>query len=165
MKTNKILFLIAGILNSIIGGIATLLVLLIFMLSNFIREMFSTSYEIVEKYIEAIVAEDPSQKHLLSLSETEAIDYVLDSVYMLFGVILAIGLIVLVFGIINLLLSRRHNNIIVRKKYLGTVLVVLSWLLMPINIINILTTIAVYLKSKDNNSHLSLYSAKDESMS
>ena len=162
MKTKRILFLIAGIFNTIVGGGITFLGLLMLLLKRVFRTMLEESYEIVQNYINAMVAEDESYAYLTEYSKPEAIDYVMGIVNIFCIVVVLFGIINLACGILNLLLGKRDCTILNTKKYLGVLLVVFSWLLMPLNAFNILTTIAICIKKKDNkNIPSKLYSVSD----
>ncbi|MGN0961853.1 MAG: hypothetical protein ACI4PF_06635 [Christensenellales bacterium] len=161
MKTKKILFLIAGIFNTLLGGMGAFIGVIGLLFNKMLRGMFEASYELVESYIKVIAEQDESYNYLLTASKSEAIDFVMKMVLIVCAVFLIIGLIYIMFGVFNLILSKRNNTALSHKKYLGTLLVVFSWLLMFLNIANILTTIAVYLKPKNTGTQ-KLYTASGE---
>lgn len=161
MKAKKILFLVAGIFNAIIGGIGVFMGLLMLVFNGLINKMFDSTYEIVEQFVESLAKGDAEYEYLLSNSKSENIDFVMKAVTIVSVLFLIIGLIYIAFGVFNIIFAKNHIIITKNKKYLGTLLVVFSWLLMWFNLANILTTIAVYLKSKDKTEKYNLYSVKN----
>lgn len=160
MKAKKILFLIAGVFNCILGGLGVLIGGFGFLFSGIIRNTFESSTELIEEYINSLVKADESLSYLKDYSTAEAIDYVIKLVLIVCAVLLVLGLIYVAFGVFNLIFSKNYAIIMSRKKYLGVLLVVFSWLLLWFNIANILTTVAICLKYK-NNTNTKLYSARD----
>ena len=162
MKTKRVLFLISGVFNTILGGISAFIGLLILMCNSVLKETFNTSYNMVESYIKALAEQDASYEYLLDVSKSEAIDFMMTLLIGVSIIFVLVGAVYITFGVLNLLLSKRDSTILKRKKHLGTVLVVFSWLIMWFNVFNILTTVAVYLKSKeDKNIPTKLYSVSD----
>lgn len=163
MKAKKILFLIAGIINSVLGGLGVFIGGLGLLLSGAFESMLEQSYELVESYLEALASSEEEFACLAELSKAEAIEYVSKIVTIVCLVLLLLGLLYVTFGVLNLLLCKRDNNILTRKKYLGVLLVVFSWLLMWFNVANILTTVAVCLRPKnDPKTPTKLYSVTNE---
>lgn len=162
MKTKRVFLIIAGIVNTAVGGIITFFGLLMVLFKRVLRTMLEESYEIVQNYINAMVAEDESYAYLQDYSKTEAINYVMGVINIVCLIFILFGIINLVFGIFNLLLSKRDSVVLKSKKYMGVLLIVFSWLLMPLNAFNILTTIAICIKLKeDKNTPTKLYSVLD----
>lgn len=161
MKAKKYLFLTAGILNTILGGFGAILGSLMGLCNSLIRQMFDSSFEIVESFIQDLASADADYEYLLTADRTETLDFVMKSVTIITIVFIVLGLLYVLFGIFNILLSKRFAYVLKSKKYLGILLVVASWLLLWFNIMNILTTIAVFLKPKKQEKEYKLYSAQD----
>lgn len=160
MKKNRILSLIAGLFNIILGSLGTIFGFFMVLLGKLIRQMFESSYEIVEEYINTLVASDPSYEYLLDMNKDESIDFMMKSVKIIAVVFIVLGLLYLLFGILNVLVSKRfaRNSDISRGKKIW--LTIGSWLLLWFNVANILTTLALFLKPK-NMTEYKLYSNKD----
>ena len=137
MKAKKILFLLAGIINTLIGGFCAFIGVIAVLFKGLMREMLETSYDIVQNYIKALAEQDASYEYLLNSSKSENIDFVMKTIMTVGVVFLIIGLVYITFGVLNLLLSKQHNNILNIKKYLGVLLIVFSWILMLFNVANI----------------------------
>ena len=151
MKAKKILFLLAGIANCVMGGFGVLLGGLVLILNRVLRLSFEASFDFVENYIKELVSQDSEYEYLLDVSKEEAIDFVIKSCNMLAVAMFLLGAVVVVFGIINLLLSsQKHYAKFKQKKIWKVLLITSSWVIMCINVVNILTTIACCLKDKDD---------------
>lgn len=161
MKAKKYLFLIAGILNTVLGGLGVVFGLLMGLFNSLIRQMFDSAYELVERFIQDLASVDADYEYLLTADKAETLDFVMKSVTIITIVFIVLGLLYVLFGVFNILLSKRFEYVLKSKKYLGILLVVASWLLLWFNIMNILTTIAVFLKPKTQEKGYKLYSAQD----
>lgn len=160
MKTNRILLLIAGVFNIIIGGLGCLLGLSMLLLNKFIRQMFEASFEIVEQFIDTLIASDSSYEYLRDLDNAESLDFVMKSVKIIAVVFLLLGLLYVLFGIINLVVSKKFASGVGIAKGKKVALTIFSWLLLWFNIANILTTIALFLRPKQKAEY-TLYSSKN----
>jgi hypothetical protein len=161
MKSRNILYIIAGVFNCIVGSLAILFGLFILLLGKIIRQMFESSMDLVHGITKALAEEDPAKYgDLTSLTDTEAVAYVMKFVYIICAISIIIGAIWITLGIINILLKNRHDKVFSSKKYLRHIFVVACWLLMGLNVANILTTIAVYKKIDTKNTQ-KLYSVKN----
>lgn len=160
MKSKRILSLIGGLFNTILGGLGALLGIFIFMLGSLVRQVFEESYELVEQVIESLIEADASYEYLRDLDQAESIDFVMKSVKIMAVVLLLLGVLYLLFGILNLIISKKYSYGEELSKGKKITLVVCSWLLLWFNVANILTTIAVFLKPK-KTSEYKLYSSKE----
>ena len=150
MKAKKVLFVLAGIFNCVIGGIGALLGMLIFVLNRMLKVTFESSFEMVEQYVKDLASQDSSYEYLLTANKTEVINFLIRTINIVGVVLLIIGLIVVVFGVVNLLLSSpKYYSRFRQKKIWKVLLITSSWLIMLFNVANILTTIAVCLKDKE----------------
>lgn len=153
MKINKIMFVIAGIINSIIGGIVFLLSFTILLMKSVVRTLLTTG-NACEVLVEEIVAGDESYKFLQSYTQDQVIDYVWGMVAKFMVVVLLIAIVIIAFAIINFIFSKKCNGALGRNKKIGTTLVVFSWVLMTLNIANIFTTLGVYLKPRKKQENI-----------
>ena len=158
MKTRKILYIIAGVFNCIVGAVSVVFSLLVLLLSRLVKKMFESSEGLVDNFINEM-AEIEEYAHLKDLSSAEAVDYVMKIVYVLCIVFLIIGAIWITFGVLNLLLNSRHERVFSSKRALKHWFVAGSWLLLGLNVANILTTVAVYKKDKNVITEHKLYTA------
>lgn len=161
MKTNRILLLIAGVFNVIIGGLGGVLGLSMLLLNKLIRQMFEASFEMVEQFIDTLIASDPSYEYLRDLDNAESLDFMMKSVKIIAVVFLLLGLLYVLFGIINLVVSKKFASGLGIAKGKKVTLTIFSWLLLWFNMANILTTIALFLKPKKQKAEYTLYSSKN----
>lgn len=145
MKAKKILFLIAGILKIVVSSVILLFSILFLCLGQIFRTVLKTSYSLVEQVVKELVATDAQYAYLESYTQDEAIEFVMKYVNIIAIMAILVGLVWLALGIINVLLYKRPQRL---TKKLGIVFVIFTWLLTFINISNILTTIAVFLREK-----------------
>lgn len=148
MKSRKILYLIAGIFNCIVGGIGILFGLLVLLLSSFVRKMFESSTDLVSEFVTELASADSNYAYLQDLSNAEVVSFIMKIVYVTCAILLVICAIWITLGVFNILLKNRHDKVFESKRYLRHIFIVGSWLLMGLNPANILTTIAVYKKNK-----------------
>ena len=161
MKVKKILYVSSGIITSVVAGMGLFLGLIMLLFNKLIEEMFSSSYEIVEEFIEELSSEDASFAYLKDFSQAEAIDFVMNIVLIMSLIIIVIALIWLTFGILNFLLGNRGEGVFLSKPALRHVFVALAWIFMIVNPANILTTIAVYKKDKTDTQEKLYVSEKE----
>lgn len=145
MKAKKILYLIAGILKIAASSVVLLFGILFLLLGQLFRSVLKASYSIVEQTIKELIATDASYSYLESYTQEQAIEFIMKYVNIMAIFAILIGLIWLAFGIINVLLFKRPQNLTKKK---GIWLLIGTWILTFINISNILTTIAIFLKEK-----------------
>ena len=157
MKAKKILFVIAGVFNTVVGGVALLFGLLVLALGSLVKQMFESSKDLINEFVTQLAAEDSSYAYLTEATESEVIGFVMKIVYIMSAIAIIIGAIWIMFGVFNILLKNRHTTLFETKKYLKHLFVVGSWFFMGLNPANILTTIAVY--KKNNTTPQKLYTA------
>lgn len=145
MKAKKILFLFAGLLKVLVSALFILIGLLILLLGSLVKSMFKQSYELVESFLNELVTADASYSYVLEYTQDQAVDFVMGFVNIFTLVMLIWGFIWLTFAIINFVLSKRGES---PSKGKSIALTIFTWLLTFINISNILTTIALFLKEK-----------------
>lgn len=162
MSARKILFLIAGLIDTIAGALIGLLSLIVLVAKNLIKQMFETSFDLVKEFIESMASADPKYEYLRSLSNTEAVNYIMDIVTGLALFAFVAALLFILFGVLNLVLVKKCDILISTKKSAGVLLIVFSWLLLTLNIANIFSTIAVVLCFKNKNTSPPLYSVENK---
>ena len=144
------MFVIAGVINSIIGGISLLLSILIFALKGVVETILTTG-DTCQQLVDELIAGDSNYEYLSSYTQEQVVDFVWGLVTQMLLFVILIALVVIMFAVFNFIFSKKHNEFLKNKKTLGTVLVVFSWVFMAFNIANIFTTLGVYLRVKDNN--------------
>jgi len=162
MKLRKLLYLLSGIFNCVIGGLGCFFGLMVFLISKTFKELLLSSKEVVEEFVQSIASVDSDMEYLLEYSHEDVVSLMMGILYVFAIILILLGVIYIVFGIFNLLLRQRHYTLFARKKSLKILFVVGSWLLMWFNIANITTTIAVFMKQKDNeNEQQPLYTISE----
>ena len=165
-NNRKALYLFAGLCNTIIGACGVLLSIVLMLLGNIVKGVIVDSDEFVKEFVNMLVEEDAATYgYLLESSNAEVAGLVMEYFYLIVVLMLVIAIVLVAFGIINLMLRSRHGEIFGRLPWLRHIFVAVTWLFMMFNPINIVTTIAVYIGKKDNgNTSVSnkLYSANDE---
>lgn len=148
MKARKILYFFAGLINVILGGCGTLLGLLVFLFGGTLRATFNSTKEIVVEFVEELAGADSKYDYLRDYSHEEVVDFIMRLAKITGIVLILLGLIFIMFGVFNFLLKKRHDSVLGGRKYLKIIFVVSSWILLILNVANILTTVAVFLKDK-----------------
>lgn len=162
MNKRKLLYTIAGIFNCVIGGIGAFFGLMILFISKVAKNMFSSSTEIIDEFVNSLARESSKYEYLLNSSNEEIISFIMKIVYLFSLFLLICGIIWIVFGVFNLKLSSRHYSFWNKHPRLKLWFVIGTWVLMLFNVANILTTIAVYLKDKENPEiNQPLYNSED----
>ena len=159
MKTRKVLYVLSGVFNCVIGGLGCFLGLMFFAISKLIKNMFTESSSLVDGFITELASTNAEYEYLLDASRDEMVAFMMKVVYILGAVLIVLGLIWIAFGVFNCLLSTRHQLVFGRRPVLRFVFVIASWLLLTFNIANITTTVAVFLKDKDGVATQSLYTS------
>ncbi|MBQ7351750.1 MAG: hypothetical protein IJW59_02640 [Clostridia bacterium] len=161
MRAKKILFFIAGLVEAIIGALGILFGGLMLALKGLLKTAFNASYESVQEIINEIGKEEKFS-YLLTASKEECINFIIKYVQLFGFIFLVMGLIWAMFAVFNFLLtSVTKYNAFKDKKWLKIMFVIGIWVLMPMNVANILTTIAVFLKEKQGKQE-KLYSALEQ---
>lgn len=156
MKTNRALFIISAIIRLVISSMGIFLFSMVFVLQDVLTEAMLENMEPVNEFIQTLVSADPQiYGYLLNYSAQQCVDYMMGFAKALFGVLLVIAIVWFVFGIINLLLSKKCKYEIEISLGKKIVIAILSWILSGGFLCNVLTTIALFLKRKDNVSRLS----------
>ena len=143
----KVLFLIAGLLKVIVGGFAFLMAALIVLLRGLFRTILNTDQTIVNQMIDGMAEASSEYAYLQAYSHTEKVDYVL-GVTTRFG--LVVGLIAAIWIVVAILLFihfKRINREDTRTKR-SIIYTVISWVISPLAISTILTTIATCLRRR-----------------
>lgn len=122
-------------------------------MKSVVRTLLTTG-NACEVLVEEMVAGDESYKFLQSYTQEQVIDFVWGMVAKLMLVALVIALVVIVFAVLNFILSKKCEAALGKNKKLGTILVVFSWVLMTLNIANIFTTLGVYLKPRKKQENI-----------
>ena len=161
MKTRKVLYILSGVFNCVVGGLGCFLGFMFFAISKLIKNMFSETMGTVEGFITELAATSKDYEYLLELSEEEMVGFVMKVVYIMSAVLIILGLIWITFGVFNCLLSSRHQLVFGKRPVLKVIFVVASWLLLTFNIANITTTVAVFLKNKNGESVQQLYTSEN----
>lgn len=162
MKTRKVLYVLSGIFNCVIGGIGCFFGIMFFALSKIIKNMFKENNTLVDGFITGLASTSPDYEYLLDASREEMVGVVMKTVFILSAVLLILGLIWIAFGVFNCLLSSRHQLVFGKRPVLKVMFVVASWLLLTLNIANILTTIAVFIRNKKGEELQQLYTSEKD---
>lgn len=161
----KVLYLISGIFNSVVCGIIAGLGVIVLLMSGVIKKVFLEDKTIVDDYINQVVEQNSSYSYLLEYTQEQQVDYIMKSVYIMVILMFVIAVIYVLFAIINFKLRNGHDVCFGAKPWLRHVLVACSWGLMWLNVANITTTIAVYLKVKDDDVSDKLYTVTEDTRS
>ena len=159
MKARKILYVCSGVFNCVIGGLGFLLGLLFLLLNKFAKQMFSGSGDFINSFVRELVAVNSKYEYLIDSSKDEIVSFIMRIVFILSVVFIVLGLIWIAFGVFNCILFKRHDLVFGRRPVLKILFVVASWILLTLNVANITTTIAVFLKDKNNQNTQPLYSS------
>lgn len=162
MKARKVLYILSGVFNCVVGGLGCFLGLMFFAISKLIKNMFTETSSIVDGFITELAASSKDYEYLLELSREEMVGFMMKVVYIMSAILIVLGLIWIAFGVFNCLLSSRHQLVFGKRPILRIVFVVASWLLLTFNIANITTTVAVFLKDKNGNSSQPLYTSEND---
>ena len=159
MKARKILYVCSGVFNCVIGGIGCLLGLLFLLLYGIIKKMFVNSTDLLDGLVKDLIALSNEYEYLQNSSTDDVVALVMKIVCIVALVLIALGLIWIAFGVFNCILFKRHDLVFGRRSVLKILFVVASWILLTLNVANITTTIAVFLKDKNNQNTQPLYSS------
>lgn len=143
----KILYLLSGLFKVIVGGIIFLICALIVLLRGLLRTVFNTDQSIVDEMVRGMVESSQEYAFLQSYTYTEKVDYIL-GVTTNFG--LVVGLIAAIWIAVAVLLfihCKRISRDDVRKKH-SIIYTVISWVVSPLALSTILTTIATCLRRR-----------------
>lgn len=161
MKARKILYICSGVFNCVVGGIGCLLGLLFFALTKVIKNMFSNSTDLIEEFVKELAATSTDYEYLLDASKDEIVSFIMRIVLIISIVLIVLGLVWITFGVFNCLLSGRHVRVFGKRPVLKVLFIIASWLLLTFNIANITTTIATFLKDKNDNNSQTLYTREN----
>ncbi len=143
----KVLYLLSGLLKVIVAGFVFLIAALIVLLRGLFRTILNTDQTIVNQMIDGMAEASSEYAYLQAYTHTEKVDYVL-GVTTRFG--LVIGLIAAIWIAVAVLLFI-HCKRISRddtRKTRSIVYTVISWVVSPLAISTILTTIATCLRRR-----------------
>lgn len=147
----KVLYLLAGLLKVIIGALAFLICAMMVLLRGLLRTILSAEHSVVDQMVGGLAESSAEYAFLESYSYNQKIDYILDTTTN-FG--LVVGLIAAIWVIVAILLFIHCKKISkgdVRKKQ-SIIYTVISWVISPLAISTILTTIATALRRRKNSS-------------
>lgn len=147
-KAKKTLYLLAGLFKVVVSGLGLLFLLLSLALKGTIIKLMEEGD--LRTMIENIAKEDDSYSYLLgqtAFEQREFLSSILNKVLLLFLIIAVIWLII---GILNLIISKKlgHGS---KCTILAIVVTVIGWMLIFPVVSNMLTTVAVCLRSKTKN--------------
>lgn len=162
MKTRRRLYLVAGVCNCIIGGLGLLFGLLLLVLGTTIKTMFEKSTDLVSNFAKELSQADPEYAHLADASQEEILDFIFSVVNGFKAVVVIMSLIFILFGVFNLLLRNAHDRVFEGRLWLKIIFVLVSWVVLILNIFNIATTIAVFMKHPDFKKKDQLYVSSQE---
>ena len=148
MKSRVILFKTSGILKIVLAGAIFLLFLLVLLLSGVLKNFYLDNYTLVEELVAETVQNDPSQAFLQTMENAEVVDYIMKPVMQLALFFVFYGLIGVGFGVLNLVFTRKYDNLIGDRTSKKVWFVVMQFIFAVGIITNILSTVAVFLKDK-----------------
>ena len=148
MKSRVILFKTSGILKIVLAGAIFLLFLLVLLLSGVLKNFYLDNYTLVEEMVAETVQNDPSQAFLQTMENAEVVDYIMKPVIQLALFLVFYGLIGIGFGVLNLVFTRKYDDLIGDKTSKKVWFVVMQFLFAVGIITNILSTVAVFVKDK-----------------
>lgn len=161
MKARRILYVCSGVFNCVVGGIGCFLGLMFFAISKLIKNMFSNSTDLVDGFISELANTSQDYEFLLNASSEEVLSFIMKWVYIISAILIILGLIWIAFGVFNCLLSTRHYLFFGKHPVMKVLFVIGSWLLLTLNIANITTTIAVFMKDKNVVEMQKLYTSEN----
>lgn len=145
----KTLYIISGIIKVVAGGFSFLVCALMVLLRGVLKTSFDANPESVQEMISSLVESSEDYAYLLDYTHDEAVGFVL-KVSTIFGVVMAlVAIIWIVIAIFQFVNSKKIDKFEYRKKQF-VILTVLSWIVSPLFISTILTTIATCLRKKKN---------------
>ena len=143
----KVLYLLSGLLKVIVGGFVFLIAALIVLLKGLFRTVLNTDQTIVTQMIDGMAEASSDYAYLQAYTHTEKVDYVL-GVTTRFGLVVAliaaIWIVLAVLLFIHCKRISRDDN----KKNLSIIYTITSWVISPLAISTILTTIATCLRRR-----------------
>ena len=151
MKVNRILFILSGVIRSVVAGFSALITLLMLGLRGVIKEMLATTYEIVDNLVKELSSTDASYAYLLENTNEQNVEFVL-SIVDKFCVIVLIWIAVMVaLAVFNFLYARKCKIERPLVDWKSITMVVVSWLCPFSWVSATLTTIGVFYKKKRKN--------------
>ena len=155
MKVKSVLFLISSILRIAVASIGIFLSSMMFVVQGVVTEVLLESSDIVTDFISSLISADPvGFAYLKDYTFEQSIEYMMNIMKIIFGIILVISVIWLVFGVINIMLSKKSKYGLEISKSRKIIFVILSWLFSGGFVSNVITTIALFLRGKDTNTKL-----------
>ena len=152
MKAKKILYLLAGILKSIVGALGVLFGVIILLIGKLARQVFEASGEMLEEMFNELASIDEKYQYLVDAEVSVQLDFVMKICNIFAIIILMMGLIYITLSVINFIFAKKTGLISGEKKK-SIWLCICSWVFSFLNISTILTTIAAALgKKKDKSS-------------
>ncbi len=143
----KTLYIISGIIKTIVGGFSFLVCALMVLLRGVLKASFDANPESVQEMISSLIESSESYEYLSSYTHDEAVQFILNTAT-IFGVVMGIVAIIwIVIAIFQFINSKKIDKYEFRKKHF-IILTVISWIVSPLFISTILTTIATCLKRK-----------------
>lgn len=145
----KTLYILSGIIKTIVGGFTLLVCALIVLLRGLLKSSFDANPESVQEMISSLVESSEDYAYLSSYTHDEAVKFILDTAT-IFGVVMGIlAIIWIVIAIFQFVNSKKIDKFEYRKKQF-IILTVASWVVSPLFISTILTTVGTCLRKKRN---------------
>ena len=148
MKVNRILFIIAGILRSLVAGIVALFTFIIFAIRSLIKNMFLASPEMIDSLIKELVTIDTKYEYLSQNDIEQNVDFIIGIVDKLCLVALIWVLIVVALAVFSFICGKKCKSNMNIVNWQTITMVIVSWVCPLATISAILTTIAVFYKKK-----------------
>ena len=146
-KAKKVLYLIAGILKFVGGGLVGLLGLLMLLVSGVVRKVFESSMDSVKIMIEGLAEAEEEFAYLLDMGLEEQIDFIMNVCRIFAVVLIILAIVYIVIGVFNIKFYKRTGTM-VKEGAKSVWLCIVSWLLSFLALSTILTTVAACLKVK-----------------
>lgn len=143
----KTLYIISGVIKVVAGGFTFLVCALMVLLRGMLKTSFDANPDSVQEMISSLVESSNDYAYLKDYTHDEAVEFILrvsTTFGVVVGIIAIIWIVIAVFQFVN---SKKIDKFEYRKKQF-IVLTVFSWIVSPLFISTILTTIATALRKK-----------------
>lgn len=143
----KILYIIAGVIKVAVAGFAFLVSLLLVFMRGIFEAALKSDPSIVNEMIDGLINGSSEYAFLSTYTLEQRIEYVLDIVSKFGWIVLIISIVWIAIAVFLFILSKGITSSDYRNK-LAIILTIASWLVSPLTISTILTTIAVALRKR-----------------
>lgn len=143
----KILYIIAGIIKVAIAGFAFLVSVLIVFMRGVFASALKADPSIVNEMVDNLINGSSEYAFLSTYSLEERIEYILGIVSKFGWIVLIISIVWIAVAVFLFILSKRITSSDYGNK-LAIILTIVSWIVSPLTISTILTTIACALKKR-----------------